>query len=65
MPQTSDTTHLVITRRRGETVRIGPDITVEVVQIRGRAARIAITAPRAITILRTELETPEHERKAS
>lgn len=46
---------LVISRRVGETVRIGPDIEVMVTRIRDGAARIAIKAPDDVVIVRGEL----------
>ena len=46
---------LVLTRKHGETVRIGHDITVTCLQIRGRAIKIGIDAPSSIRVLRGEL----------
>lgn len=47
---------LVITRRRGEQI-VFPSlgITVSVVHVRGRTARLGIDAPREIPILRGEV----------
>ena len=49
---------LVLTRRGGESVRIGDDITVTVLEDRGRQVRIGIDAPKEITVHREEV----HER---
>lgn len=48
---------LTITRRHGESIRIGPDITVVVRNDPARNGRILVTvdAPRTITIIRSEL----------
>jgi len=46
---------LVLTRRVGERVRIGSDISVVVLEVRGREVRLGVTAPAAVPILREEL----------
>jgi carbon storage regulator len=46
---------LVLTRRVGERVRIGPDIEVVVLEVRGREARLGITAPPSVSIHREEI----------
>ena len=46
---------LVLTRRVGERLRIGPDIEVVVLEIRGREARLGITAPTSVPIHREEI----------
>jgi carbon storage regulator len=45
---------LVLTRRLGERLEIGPDIVVEVVKIEHRQVQIAITAPPEVQICREE-----------
>jgi carbon storage regulator len=45
---------LVLTRRLGQAVTIGVDVTVTVLEIRGCEVRIGIDAPRCIPVLRTE-----------
>ena len=47
---------LVVTRRAGEEIRIGTDITVRFVKTKGKSAVIGITAPSDIAIVRKELE---------
>ena len=47
-------TTLVLSRKTGERIHIGDDITIEVKHCQGRA-RLAITAPRKTRILRGEL----------
>lgn len=46
---------LVLTRRHGESVRIGQDIRVTVVASTGAQVRIAIEAPEEIGIFREEI----------
>ncbi len=46
---------LVLTRRHGESVRIGPDIRITIVASTGAQVRIAIEAPEEIGIFREEI----------
>ena len=46
---------LILTRRPTQTVAIGNDITVTVLEIRGRQVRIGVTAPRDTTVQRKEI----------
>ena len=46
---------LILQRRPGESLRIGEEIEVTVVAIEGGKIRLAISAPKDITILRSEL----------
>ncbi|MCK5319652.1 MAG: carbon storage regulator [Anaerolineales bacterium] len=46
---------LVLTRREGETLLIGKDIRVTVVEIDGRQVRIAVEAPPEVKIWREEM----------
>ena len=48
---------LVLTRREGESVVIGDQVEVTILEMRGTQVRIGITAPRDVTILRKELYT--------
>jgi len=49
---------LVLTRQVGESIAIGSDIVVTVVEVRGGAVRLGIDAPREVVI-----ERPEAKRK--
>ena len=46
---------LVLTRRRGESIRIGEDVRVTVVSSTGGHVRISIEAPSEVSIHREEL----------
>lgn len=46
---------LILTRRVGETIKIGPDIEVTVVKTDGSQISIGIRAPRDVLVLRAEL----------
>lgn len=46
---------LILNRKEGESLLIGEDITITVLSIEGNRAKIAISAPKAISILRQEL----------
>lgn len=53
-------TGLVLTRGKGESVRIGDDIVVEVAQIEGSQIRLRIVAPPHVNIVRSEIaDDPE------
>lgn len=46
---------LVLSRKLNEVIHIGPDITIQVVDISGGNVRLGITAPPGVKILRAEL----------
>lgn len=46
---------LILTRKAGETIRIGDSIAISVVEIRGNQVRIGINAPRNVTVHRQEV----------
>jgi len=46
---------LILTRRPGESVKIGDDITITVLRIRGNQLRLGFTAPQDITVHREEV----------
>lgn len=45
---------LVLSRKQGESIQIGEDITIHVVKT-GDKVRIGIIAPRSMNVVRTEL----------
>lgn len=46
---------LILTRRAGETVMIGNDVTITVLGIKGNQVRIGINAPKDIAVHREEI----------
>ena len=52
---------LVLTRRRGESIIIGDDITVTVLEDRGRQVRLGIDAPKHVPVHREELHARASE----
>jgi carbon storage regulator len=46
---------LVLSRRVGESVVIGDEVTVTVLEVRGDVVRVGIDAPRSVTVHRAEL----------
>ncbi len=48
---------LVLSRHVGESVRIGENIEITVLDVRAGAVKIGIAAPRAVRIFRSELES--------
>lgn len=57
---------LVLSRKKLETIKIGPDIYITVCKISGDRVRIGIEAPRDLTVARLELlDRQEAEREAA
>ena len=57
---------LVLSRQRDETIMIGDDIEVTVVDIRGDKVRLGINAPKAISVHRKEVyDAIKKENKAA
>ena len=51
---------LVLTRKRLETIRIGDDITIQVIQTGRGRVKLGIQAPAHLHVLRGELEMAEN-----
>ncbi|MFT4768926.1 MAG: carbon storage regulator [Glaciecola sp.] len=61
---------LILTRKEGESLRLGDDITVTVVSVKGGNVRIGIDAPRDLAVHREEIydkisESDEGQQQAS
>jgi len=52
---------LVLSRLEGQVIKIGDNIRVTIVEVRGDKVRVGIDAPRDVQVLRAELleQTPE------
>jgi carbon storage regulator len=46
---------LVLTRKEGEKLKIGKDIVITVVKVRGRQVKLGIDAPPTVRIFREEI----------
>ena len=46
---------LVLSRKSGESIKIGPDVEITVLAVQGNRVRLGIVAPTDISILRAEL----------
>ena len=46
---------LVLTRKLGEEVSIGDDITIKIVGIKGKQVKIGIDAPKSLQVHRSEI----------
>jgi carbon storage regulator len=47
---------LVLSRKSGQKLHIGDNITITVLEVHGRVMRLGIEAPQSVRILRAELE---------
>ena len=48
---------LILTRRVGESLMVGDDITVTVLGVKGNQVRIGVNAPRDVAVHREEIYT--------
>lgn len=46
---------LVLSRRVGESVVVGDDVTITILEVRGDVVRVGIDAPRSVAVHRAEL----------
>lgn len=46
---------LILTRRVGESLVIGDEVTITVLDVKGNQVRVGVTAPRDVTVHREEI----------
>ena len=46
---------LILTRRLGERILIGDDVTVTVLRVKGNQVRLGVNAPKSISVQREEI----------
>jgi carbon storage regulator len=46
---------LVLSRREGEAVMVGTDVTIVILGVKGRQVRVGISAPKSVDIYRKEI----------
>lgn len=57
---------LILTRRVGETIMIGNDVTVTVLGVKGNQVRIGVNAPKEVAVHREEIfERVKREEQAA
>mgnify|MGYP001576416377 CR=1 FL=1 len=55
---------LILTRRVGETLMIGDDVTVTVLGVKGNQVRVGVSAPKEVSVHREEIyERIKQEKK--
>jgi len=55
---------LVLSRKHNEQIRIGDNVTVTILRVKGNAVRIGVEAPRNIRVVRGELPPKSDDRPA-
>lgn len=56
---------LVLTRKVGEGIKIGDDVIIRVIQVKGKQVRIGVEAPKETKVQRDELRSPTEKQHSS
>lgn len=56
---------LVLTRKTTETIRIGNDVTITILRVKGQTVRVGIEAPRDVRVVRGELPTKDGDNETA
>jgi carbon storage regulator len=56
---------LILTRRPGESIQVGDEIEISIIEIRGNQVRLGINAPPEVLVLRSELVDPSRTQDPS
>lgn len=46
---------LILTRRVGESIKIGDDVSITVLRVKGNQVRLGVNAPRTVSVQREEI----------
>jgi carbon storage regulator len=64
MPERSEGTMLLLTRKLGENIRIGDDVKITIVEVKGNHVKLGIDAPPSVKVHREEIyERIQQERQ--
>ena len=56
---------LILTRKSGQSITIGENIKITILEIKGKYARVGVEAPRDLMAHREDASSPEQENKTS
>ena len=56
---------LILTRKSGQSITIGENIKITILEIKGKYARVGVEAPRDLMVNREDASSPEQENKTS
>lgn len=56
---------LILTRKNGESITIGDDIKITILDVKGKYVRVGVEAPRNLAVHRQEISLVEKEDKVN
>ncbi len=56
---------LILTRKQGESITIGDDIRVTILDVKGKYVRVGIEAPRSLAVHRQEIAPVENKNQSA